>query len=186
VATLVSLTVVCHLKLKHRDRACPGDVRKLSLRRESVPDLTEYEFWDGVCSDGASWRSYKTAQLSFRFSNFTCRTPHHICSAHGTDMARRQLLQLINMQSLAKGSLLLAARFRPVLQPLIRFSKSWCNMKLLVQAHHKAFSSLYFFTACDYNRFLSLDKNTSWPLWTFPSQLFTQHPSKLGRIFWSW
>jgi len=180
----VSLTVVCHLKLKNRNRACPGDVRKLSLRRQSVPDLTEYEFSDGVW-DGASWRCYKTAQLSFRFSNFTCRTPYHICSAHGTDMARRQLLPLllINMQSLAKGSLLLAVRFHPVFQPLIRFSKSLCNMKLLVLAKHKASSSLYFFTACDYNRFLSLDKNTSWPLWTFPPKLFVQHPSKLERIF---
>jgi len=127
--------------------------------------------------DGASWRFYKTAQLSFRFSNFTCRTPCHICSAHGTCMARRQLLQLINMQSLAKGSLLLAVRFLPVFRPLIRFSKSLCNMKLLVMAPHKASSSLYFFTACDYNLFLSLDKNTSWPLRTFPPQLFPQHPS---------
>jgi hypothetical protein len=125
----------------------------------------------------------KRHNLASGFCNFTCRTPYHICSAHGTDMARRQLLQLINMQSLAKGSLLLAEKFLPVFRPLIRFSKSLCNTKLLLMAQHKASSSLYFFTACDYNLFLSLDKNTTWPLRTLPPQLFAQHPSKLGRIF---
>jgi hypothetical protein len=45
----VILSVVCHLKLENRKRASPGDVRKLSLRRQSIPVLAEYEFPDGVC-----------------------------------------------------------------------------------------------------------------------------------------
>lgn len=165
-------------KTENRYRACPGDVRTLSLRRQSVPDLAECDFSNGVCRMAPAGGVTKRHNLASGFLISPAELPiAHICSAHRTDVARRQLLQLINMQSLAKGSLLLPVRFLPVFQPLIRFSKSWCNMKLLVLAQHKAFFSLYFFTASDYIRFLSSDKNTSWPLWTFPPQLFAQHPS---------
>ena len=73
----MSLTVGCHLKLKNRNRACPGDVRRLSLRRQSVPDLAEYEFADGVCRMAPAGGVTKRHNLASGFSNFTCRTPHH-------------------------------------------------------------------------------------------------------------